>query len=235
MDKMYGTDFVKTQDGQLINDASGRPIRNSVPQFLGNANPDWVGAVKNTLSYRDFIFSFQFDGRFGGTILDYVEKKTYQGGRHINTVLGKMGEARSKDIVGEKSYVGEGVVVSNGVAIKYDPDGNIINYSELQFAQNSTPTFLQDYISRYYGTDASTSISRTFIKLREVVVTYNLPLNKLANSPVQKASISLVARNLLYFAERSDIDIEQYTGTSAYSGLQTPTTRRYGLNISITF
>jgi TonB-linked SusC/RagA family outer membrane protein len=235
MDKMYGTDFVRTQDGQLINDASGRPIRNSVPQFLGNANPDWVGAIRNNFSYREFVLSFQFDGRFGGTILDYVEKKTYQGGRHINTVLGEMGEARGNDVVGEKSYIGAGVIVSNGTAIKYDQDGNIINYSELQFTPNSTPTFLQDYISRYYGTDASTSISRTFIKLREVVLTYNLPYRLLSNSPIQRASISLIGRNLLYFAKRSDIDIEQYTGTSSYSGLQTPTTRRYGVNLSLTF
>ncbi len=235
MDKMYGTDFVKTQDGQLINDASGRPIRNSVPQFLGNANPDWVGAIRNTLSYKDLILTFQFDGRFGGTILDYVEKKTYQGGRHINTVLGKMGEARDKDVIGEKTYIGDGMVVSNGAAIKYDQDGKIVNYSELQFAPNTTPTFLQDYISRYYGTDASTSISRTFVKLREVVITYNLPAKYLSKTPLQNASISLVGRNLLYFAERSDIDIEQYTGTSSYSGLQTPTTRRFGVNLSLTF
>lgn len=38
MDKMYGSDFVRTPDGQLINDESGRPIRNSVAQYLGNAN-----------------------------------------------------------------------------------------------------------------------------------------------------------------------------------------------------
>jgi hypothetical protein len=78
-------------------------------------------------------------------------------------------------------------------------------------------------------------MSRTFVKLREVVLTYNIPMRVLKKSPIQNASVSLVARNLLYFAERTDIDIEQYTGSSSYSGLQTPTTRRYGLNISLTF
>lgn len=235
MDKMYGSDFVRNADGELINDASGRPIRNSVPQFLGNANPDWVGAIKNTISYKGLMLSFQFDGRFGGTILDYVEKKTYQGGRIIETVQGEMGEARKNDVKGIKSYVGEGVVVSNGIAIAYDTDGNITNLAQLQFAPNTTATYLQDWISRYYGTDASTSMSRTFVKLREVVLTYNLPEGILSKTPVQNASISLVARNLLYFAERTDLDIEQYTGTSNYSGLQTPTTRRFGLNLSLTF
>jgi TonB-linked SusC/RagA family outer membrane protein len=235
MDKMYGSDFVRNDEGQIINDASGRPIRNSVTQFLGYTNADWVGALRNTLTYKGISFSFQIDGRFGGTILDYVEKKTYQGGRHIATVEGAMGEARANDILGIKSYIGEGVVVSNGAAIEYDADGKITNSGELEFAPNTTATYVQDYISRYYGTDASTSISRTFVKLREVVLTYSIPKSFLKKSLLQQASISFVGRNLLYFAERSDIDIEQYTGNSGYSGLQTPTTRRFGFNINLTF
>lgn len=235
MDKMYGSDFVRTADGQLINDASGRPIRNSVPQFLGNANADWAGAINNTLSYKNVSLKFQFDGRFGGTILDYVEQKTYQGGRHINTVLGKMGEARINDTKGIKSYVGDGVVVSNATAIVYDVDGKVTNYDKLQYAPNTTATFVQDYISRVYGTNSAYAISRTYVKLREVVLTYNLPQKFLNNTFIKQANISFVGRNLLYFAERSDIDIEQYAGTNGSSGLQTPTTRRFGFNLNITF
>ena len=235
MDKMYGTDFVRTADGQIINDASGRPIRNSVNQFLGNANSDWAGAINNTISYKNVSLKFQFDGRFGGTILDYVEQKTYQGGRNINTVLGKMGEARLNDTKGIKSYVGEGVVVSNGQAIVYDTDGKVTNYDKLQYMPNTTATYLQDYISRYYGTNSSYAISRTYVKLREVVLTYNLPQKFLNNTFIKQAGISFVGRNLLYFAERNDIDIEQYAGTNGSSGLQTPTTRRYGFNMNFTF
>jgi TonB-linked SusC/RagA family outer membrane protein len=235
MDKMYGSDFVRKADGTIINDASGRPIRNSVAQFLGNTNSDWAGAINNTFSYKNVSLKFQFDGRFGGTILDYVEKKTYQGGRHINTIQGEMGVARLNDTKGIKSYVGEGVVVSNNVPIKYDSDGKVTNYDALQFAPNTTPTYLQDYISRYYGTDVADRISRTYVKLREVVVTYNLPQKFLSNTFIKQANISFVGRNLLYFAERSDIDIEQYAGTNGSSGLQTPTTRRFGFNLNISF
>jgi len=235
MDKMYGTDFVKTSDGKIINDDSGRPIKNSVSQYLGNTNPDWVGAINNTFTYKNVSLKFQFDGRFGGKIIDYVEKKTYQGGRNINTIQGVMGVARLNDTKGIKSYIGEGVVVSNGQSIEYNSDGVVTNYDKLQFATNNTATYLQDYISRYYGTDASTLISRTFVKLREVVLTYNFPQTYLSKTFIKQASISFVGRNLLYFAERSDIDIEQYANTSGSSGLQTPTTRRYGFNLNISF
>ncbi|MDP2889720.1 MAG: SusC/RagA family TonB-linked outer membrane protein, partial [Bacteroidota bacterium] len=200
----------------------------------GNANSDWAGAINNTFSYKNLSLKFQFDGRFGGTILDYVEQKTYQGGRHINTVLGKMGEARINDTKGIKSYVGEGVVLTSG-KIEYDSDGKVTNYDQLQFAPNTTASYLQDYISRVYGTNSAYSISRTYVKLREVVLTYNLPQKFLQKTFVKQANISFVGRNLLYFAERSDIDIEQYAGTNGSSGLQTPTTRRFGFNLDITF
>lgn len=235
MDKMYGSTFVRTSDGKIINDASGRPIVNSVSQFLGNTNSDWVGAINNTISYKNLSLKFQIDGRFGGSIIDYVEKKTYQGGRNINTVLGEMGIARLNDTKGIKSYVGQGVVVSNAQAIVYDSDGKITNYDKLQFTPNTTATYLQDYISRYYGTDVSTLISRSFVKLREVVLTYNVPQKYLNNTFIKQANISFVGRNLLYFAERTDIDIEQYAGTDGSSGLQTPTTRRFGFNMNFTF
>ena len=235
VDKMYGTDFVRTSDGKIINDASGRPIRNSVSQYLGNSNSDWVGAINNTFTYKNISLKVQFDGRFGGTILDYVEKKTYQGGRHINTVQGAMGAARINDTKGIKSYVGEGVVVSNGQAIEYDSDGKVTNYSALQFTPNTTATYLQDYISRYYGTDVADRISRTFVKLREVVLTCTIPQTVLSKTFIKQANISFVGRNLLYFAERTDIDIEQYANSDGSSGLQTPTTRRFGFNLNISF
>ncbi|MFM7858729.1 MAG: SusC/RagA family TonB-linked outer membrane protein, partial [Flammeovirgaceae bacterium] len=41
VDGYYAGAFYKTPDGQLINDAGGRPIRTNIAQFLGNVNPDW--------------------------------------------------------------------------------------------------------------------------------------------------------------------------------------------------
>jgi hypothetical protein len=121
------------------------------------------------------------------------------------------------------------------VAPVYDVDGKVTNYDKLQYATNTTATYLQDYISRYYGTDVADRISRTYVKLREVVLTYNIPQTFLNKTFIKQANISFVGRNLLYFAERTDIDIEQYAGNSGYSGLQTPTSRRYGFNLNISF
>ncbi|HNV31206.1 MAG TPA: SusC/RagA family TonB-linked outer membrane protein, partial [Cyclobacteriaceae bacterium] len=178
----------------------------------------------------------QFDGRVGGILVDYIQRQTFRGGRHIETVQGEMGIARAQDALGVKSYVGDGVVISNGAAIEYDPiTGAITNYDELQFAPNTTATFLQDWISRYYAAEEANVISRSYAKLREVTLTYNFPSAMLERSFIRKASISLVGRNLLYFAEKKDVDIDQFVAPDSYSSLQSPTLRRYGFNVNITF
>ena len=235
VDKFVGSAFVRTPDGQIINDAGGRPIRNPIAQVQGYTNPDWVWSIINTISYKNFRLGFQFDGRVGGKMVNYIQQQTYRGGRHIKTVEGEMGEARYQDYKGVKSWVGEGVVISNGVAIQYDNLGNVINYKDMQFAGNATATFLQDYISFYYNTNEANLIDKTFAKLREVTLTYDFPASMLGRGFIKKASVSLVGRNLLYFSKYKDVDIDQYAGSQSGSTIQTPTAKRYGINLNIIF
>ena len=250
-DKYYDRAFVRTQDGQIINDGSGRPIINPQAQFLGYQNPDWVWGVYNKVSWKGLSLGFQFDGRVGGVITDYLRRQTFRGGRNIATTEGEMGAARLADWENQKAgkynnpqengnWVGQGVVISNGVGIQYDQFGNITNYDQLQFAGNTTKTFLQDYISRYYSPAEGSLMSRTFSKLREVTISYQLPASWFKNGNfIQSASVSLVGRNLLYFAEHKDIDLDSYVGHNftgaGYSTIQSPTAKRYGINLNVTF
>jgi len=81
-------------------------------------------------------------------------------------------------------------------------------------------------------------MSKTYAKLRELTVGYNLPTKWVAPIGLTKASISFVARNLLYiYADErfKDVDLDQYNGASSSTGLQSPTTRRYGVNVNIVF
>ncbi len=232
-DGFYSTAFVRTPDGQLINDAGGRPTINPVAQFLGYVNPKFVWGINNRFSYKNVSFSFQFDGRVGGVIGDYVRQKTFQGGRHIETIQGAYGAARPNDAQGIKSYLGDGVALASGT-INYDVNGSVLNYSELKYTPNTTKTYEQDYIGRAFGSAESFLMSRNFAKLREVIIGYSLPQNLLRHVGVKQASVSVVGRNLLYFAKYKDIDLDQYL-TGGMSGLQTPTTRRYGINLNLVF
>ena len=239
LDKIYGNAFVRTPDGEIINDAGGRPLRYPVNQFLGNGGPDWIWGLNNKFNWKGLSLSFQFDGRVGGVLVNYIRQQTFRGGRHIETVQGEMGAARLQDVKGIKAYVGEGVQVSNGTAIQYDPvTGQVTNYKDLQYAPNTTKTFLQDYISRYNSTNEGNLMSKTYVKLREVIVGYSLPQKMLGKSFIKGADVSFVARNMAYWLRdkrNKDIDVDQYAGDQGFVNLQSPTTRRYGINLNIVF
>lgn len=243
IDGIYHTSYARNSDGQIINDAGGRPIVLPKGQLLGYALPDLVWGFTNKLGYKNFSLSFQFDGRIGGSIVNQIQRQNFRGGRNLETVQNNikdrnglgMGDARYQDYLGNKSWVGEGVKIVSGTP-KYDPvTGQITNMSDLTFADNDTKTYLQDYISRYYGAYEGNLVSKTFTKLREITLSYNLPASMFRTSKIAGASISFVTRNPLYFAKVKDIDLDQFPGLQAYSGLQTPTTRRYGVNLNISF
>lgn len=245
VDRLYTSSFVRTKEGQIVNDAAGKPLNNPVLQPLGYLNADYQWSVFNRLAWKGLSLGFQFDGSVGGITSDYMHNKTMRGGRNIETVEGAFGIARYNDFKNatnpdfKGSYVGEGVVVSNGVAINYDSKtGEILNYKDLTFAPNTQVTHVQDYVSKYYGIDESNIMSKSFAKLREVTIGFDFPQEWLAKTFINKVTVSLVGRNLLYFYKDKrfkDVDLDQYNFASSRTALQSPTTRRYGFNLNIVF
>jgi TonB-linked SusC/RagA family outer membrane protein len=238
IDRIFINSYARTKDGQIINDAGGRPIVLPKGQYYGNGLPDWVFGLNNKFTYNSVFMSFQFDGRVGGVTENYIRRQTFRGGRHIETTQGALGIAREQDTKAIKAYVGEGVKISGTEAPKYDAiTGEITNMTGLTFAPNDIKTYAQDYVSRYNGTAEGNMMNKTFAKLREVTLGYNVPKAMLKGNFIKDASISFVGRNLFYFVNKrdNDVDLDPYTGSSASTSVQTPTTRRYGVNINITF
>jgi len=261
MDNIYSTKFVRDGAGNIVF-AGGAPL--SAPSvsdhsnngLIGHLNPDFTFGISNRISYKNFSLSFQFDGRIGGKIYDRVWYQGNNGGTSLESDQGAYGVARLADWNAAKAnggtlpatyagaYVGKGVVITSGTPTYVN--GQISNASSLTFAPNTTPVTLQSYLSsglgsnfdEYYYTD------RSFVKLREVALTYNLPAKYLTGKKFVKAvTFSLVGRNLLYFAKRKDFDIEQYAsgfnlsntsfGGTSSTDLQSPTARRFGFNINL--
>jgi len=263
VDGIYSTKEFHTTDGQQVFSSAGFPIFYAKSQYLGNTDPDFSWGFNNKFAYKNLSLSFQFDGQVGGKIRDYVNYKLYQGGRGAGTATGIIGQARryESDNFAAANYKGaynadgtpilqQGVQISNGVAPTFDPTtGAITNYSSLQFTKATTATqWIQDFVETYNADVEHTSVSRTYAKLREVVLGYSLQKESLKGLPFSSVRISLIARNLLYFFNKNfkDLDIDQFPGRSLpsassgtnltnTSGLQTPTIRSYGVNLNITF
>lgn len=260
VDQLFGDMEAMTPDGKVIHDESGYPIYLPKAQYLGHADPSWSWAINNKFSYKSFSFSFQFDGMVGGKIQDRVLRKLTEGGRGANTAEGIIGAARLYESQhwGDPNYSGaynsdgtpmlggDGVQVVGGSSnIQYDPvTGVIANYGSLKFEQNKTATsWVQSYVSSFYNDPQHTMVSKTYAKLREVVVTYSLPAKWIQKTFISKVDLSVVGRNLLYFFPKAfhDIDVDQYPGRTMFGGigrefdLQTPTTRSVGINLNVVF
>ena len=242
VDALYGSAFVRTEDGKIINDNAGKPLSKG-DQFLGYMDAKYQWSIYNKISWKDLSLGFQFDGSVGGVTSDYMHNKTMRGGRNIETAEGALGAARQSDNDNAGSttykgvYIGEGVQVAGG-AINYDNYGRISNYKDLSFSPNKTATQVQDYVSKYYNVTEANLMSKTYAKLREVTLTYNLPSQLLAKTFISRASVSLVGRNLIYFYKDKrfkDVDLDQYNYSTSGTGLQSPTTKRYGVNLNVVF
>jgi hypothetical protein len=90
---------------------------------------------------------------------------------------------------------------------------------------------LANNVSKLFVQDAS------FIKFRSVTLGYSLPSN-LFHGAVKGATISLVGRNLFYIMKKTD-NIDPESSYSAFAqGIESgglPSTRTYGLNLSVKF
>jgi hypothetical protein len=254
MDAYYAAGFVRDGSGNIIH-ASGLPMQapSGVDNlsFLGNLNPDFTFGINNKFGYKNFTFSFQFDGRIGGKIFNEVFLDGMNGGTAIETTQGAFGAARlaewqttsSGTVAPTGKYVGQGVKIVAGTPTF--SGGQITNLSALTFAPNDVATTVQTYITgRLTGMREYWMMDRSFVKLREVTLGYTLPASLLVKSKfIKGANISLVGRNLLYFAKRKDIDLDQFpagyndSDRSLNNGgvLQSPTGRRFGVNVNLTF
>lgn len=236
MDQIFIKDFQKSPDGQLVLGSNGQPISNSYPSMVGYANDKWVASFINTFTYKSLSLRVQVDGRYGGKIVNYLDQKMWQGGNHpLSANEYRLADWEHRNDAGYKgTYVPKGEVVTGG-SLQVDGDGNVISDSR-KFAANTKPVLWQTWSKNYYGNTISNLYDRSYLKVREVVLTYNLPSSLLQRTKVlNRASFSVVGRNLFYLAHEGvkDIDVDQWIDENA--GLEMPSTRSVGFNINLVF
>jgi hypothetical protein len=78
-----------------------------------------------------------------------------------------------------------------------------------------------------------------FIKLRQVIFSYNVPSKMMAKSPFKGASVSVVGRNLLMIMKNTpNIDPESTYNSGNAQGLEyygAPSVRSFGINLNLKF
>lgn len=223
-DRIYITES-RAPDGQAIYNTNGMQAYTPYGQYFGDRDADWIYGMQNTFGYKNFSLSFSFDGRLGGLIYSTTNQKMWWGGSAKGTVTQYRDDANA----GNSTYVGPGVVVTDG-NVTYDSYGNIISDTR-KFAPNTTKV---NYISFMQTTSGAMLnnyfyYSGTYVKMRELVFTYNLP-TKLIKGVFNSASVSLIGNNLFILSKLDNVDPDAES-----DNLQTPSMRSVGLNINLKF
>ena len=225
-DKIYTTVYQKDPSGNIIYGSNGFPLNDTFQRPVGNSDPDFNYGLENTFAYKQFTLKVLVDGRVGGLMYSTTNQKMWWGGTNTGTLNHYRDEANA----GQATYIGQGVVVTSGAAT-YDSNGNIVSDTR-KFAPNTKAVNYIDYMTNT-SNSANTNYnyySQTFLKIREITLTWQVPGKWLGKSFIKGLNVSAVGRNLFLFAKIPNVDPD--TGVD---NLQTPSTRTMGFNANIKF
>jgi hypothetical protein len=225
-DKIYDWVYETDGNGNIVYESNGFPKWDNFTRYRGNNDPTWIYGVENSFTYKNLSFRFLFDGRIGGMLYSTTNQKMWWGGTHPGTVTSFRDDANA----GNATYIGKGVVVTSG-DIQYDEDGNVVSDTR-KFAPNTQAV---NYIDFMINTSNATEnnynyYSETFLKLREVTLTWQMPAKLINGTFFKGATVSVVGRNLLLFSKMKNVDPDP-----GKDELQTPSTRNIGFNLNLRF
>ncbi|MEO6228482.1 MAG: SusC/RagA family TonB-linked outer membrane protein [Ferruginibacter sp.] len=210
---IYGYKILRDASGTPIYDVnSNLPLQTDINQELGKGVPPLTMGLSNDFKYKHFTLSTLIDGKFGNKVFSVMEVYATRLGLLKSTLPGRENGLQLDGVTpaGAKySYV---VPVANLRSAYYN---SLNRYTEL---------FVHD---------------ASFVKLRQVILSYELPVKNIKYLNIQSASIALVGRNLLTLYKQTDnFDPEQSLTNGAAQGIESiglPRTRSYGINLMVKF
>lgn len=249
---LFGSSYTRDDKGNVVVDANGLPKISSTSKVLGHFQPDWQGGITNTFRYKRFTFSFLVDASFGGKIFSNTNKTGIYTGVLASTLPGrdaehgglwyyKNGGVNEQIAAPQYTTSADGLYYANinGEQTRVYQDGIIVNGVTESGEKNNTVVSAENYYHRLYSIAEANVFSASYVKLREVSFTYQLPVSLARKLSLQDISVALTARNLwIIHKDAPNIDPEvaitsgNAQGVEAYS---LPTTRQIGLNLTVKF
>jgi TonB-linked SusC/RagA family outer membrane protein len=218
---IYGIRFLRDEKGRiLVNEDPGSPGY-GMPMHvdygkIGEVSPDfYVSFSNNIVLFTNFSIMAQVDWKQGGQM--------YSGNNRLMDYFGVT--ARTGDR--EKPFIYEG----------YKADGTPNNISR------GGPDDPLAYQTLYYNVlstiDESHIYETSFVKLRQLALTVNLPRRFIAPAGIKRASLSFITRNILLWTTFPNFDPEASQGQGNMQGamdyMSLPQATSYGLGLNITF
>lgn len=219
-----GTDFIYLDGKKVINQENGAYLKTDDSNHnLGYAFPEWGGGISNHIRYKDFNFSFLIDGQKGGSIFSIDNLYGYESGAYDIFI----GNNDLGNPIRNSLEEGGGILLE-GVT----PNGEI----------NQVRTTMNDNANAYGSRKAPSALhvyDASFIKLREVALSYRLPANLFKTKKISGIQLSLIGSNLWIIKKNIPFsDPESGFGSGNIQGIQAgmlPVIRELGFNVKVQF
>lgn len=250
----FGTSYVRDANGNVVVDANGLPKISTTNKTLGKFTPDWTGGISNTFSYRSLSLSFLIDASVGGSIFSNTNKTGKYTGVLANTLSGRDAEHGGlwyyTDAMGNNVRLSESPSYSvssdglyyaqvNGQSTRVYQDGIMVEGVTESGSKNEEVVSAEKYYHRIYSIAEANVYDASYVKLREVALSYRLPRLWTQKLHLQEASVTLTGRNLwTIYKSVPNIDPESALTTGNAQGVEAyslPTTRSFGVNLSVKF
>ncbi|GAB3823156.1 SusC/RagA family TonB-linked outer membrane protein [Pontibacter rugosus] len=227
-----GNDFVYTNGERTVNSDGYYMVSDRADLVIGDTNPDWMGGINNSLSYKGVSLGFLIDIRKGGDVFSLDQWYGEATGLYEHTA-----GLNDRGVPSRLPVADGGGILLPGVKENGTPNDI---YAENQDGDGLTPFGYA--ANNYVGAPRAWYVyDGSFVKLREVALTYALPESIIGNlGAIKGVDLQLIGRNLWIIhknMEYSDPE-EGLSSGNAGRGYQSgayPAMRTYGFNVRLNF
>lgn len=244
------------ENGEYLVSDKGLYMNQTELQRVGNINPDGVGGLFSSFSYKNIFLDFSIDFRIGGDVINEMYQYSTASGLTPESLQFRDTEH------GGLSYYYPGNNNASGVPVQVDPslgagpngetvyhDGVILPGVVASTGEKNTRIIPAGY---YYNqtynwgtkpeqlTYRHSVFDNSYVKLRELTIGYQFPEKLISKLGMTRLSVSVFGRNLFYFYKAlKNYDAESSVGTSwasqAVVGGSTTATRNFGVSLRASF
>lgn len=199
-------------------------------EIIGNAAPDLTGGFSNMIRYKSISLSALIDFKLGGDIWSGDYATALMGGLSPETLKERDGGGLPYTYPSGET-ANHGVIIP-GVLENGTPNKEVVHYL-WKYGRNGWSMGL------FPQTDGI--VENTWVKLREVAITWNIPKNIVKKTGIfQDLSVSVIGRDLFYIYTTlpDNINPEGVNGTANAQGLMfgaTPGQRSFGFSLRAIF
>ena len=219
---LTGKDYQRNADGKVIVDENGYPkINPNKNEYIGNREAKFQAGLNSSMNIYGVQFSFLFDGRLGGDVVNVTGRNLISSGNH--NILEK--------------YRGRQVVF-DGVYETTDEAGNVV------YLPNTKPITLNqtNIINYFYNVSTNFIEDGSYIRLSYVTLGYDFAKLMKNQKFFKGLKLNFTCNNVFLLTKYTGTDpvcnastSAKGTGSAGIDNSPIPSTRSYNISLSASF